>query len=158
MLSFGLLTDSIISLAVVAVGGCGDGGCSDSRFGGESLACETLPCAVFARFKILAVVDAETKQLKQCLKEEQERSAAAWRAATHNRSAPIAADVQAIFDEGHRFVKEKMKLKVEITSIDPTNFVFFHASTSCVPALVRPPQHRVETFVHNRACFRDRIH
>lgn len=45
--------------------------------------------------------------------EEQERSAAAWRAATHNRPAPIA-DVRVIFDEGHRLVEAKMKLKVRI--------------------------------------------
>lgn len=58
----------------------------------------------------LAVADAEVKQLKKSLKEEQERSAAAW-AATRHRSAPIA-DVRGIFDEGHRLVQEKMKLKV----------------------------------------------
>lgn len=59
------------------------------------------------------------KQLKQCLREEQERSAAAWRAATHNRSAPLA-DVRVIFDEGHRLVEAKMKLKVRMTLDRPT--------------------------------------
>ncbi|CAM9727978.1 unnamed protein product [Ectocarpus sp. 12 AP-2014] len=59
----------------------------------------------------LAVADAEVKQLKKSLKEEQERLAAAW-AATRHRSAPIA-DVRGIFDEGHRLVQEKMKLKAQ---------------------------------------------
>eukprot|EP00903_Cladosiphon_okamuranus_P013544 g12616.t1 len=60
----------------------------------------------------MAVADAEMKQLKQCLREEQERSAAAWRAATHNRSAPIA-DLRVIFDEGQRLVEAKLKLKAQ---------------------------------------------
>lgn len=77
-----------------------------------SLAKPTLP--LFARPFVLAVADAEMKQLKQRLREEQESSAAAWRAATHNRSAPIA-DVRVIFDEGHRLVEAKLKLKVGIT-------------------------------------------
>lgn len=51
------------------------------------------------------------KQLKQCLVEEQERCAAAYRAAAQNRAAPIA-NVRGIFDEGHRFVEAKMKIKV----------------------------------------------
>lgn len=50
------------------------------------------------------------KQLKESLKKEQERSAAAW-AATVDRSASIA-DVRGIFDEGHRIVQAKMRLKV----------------------------------------------
>ncbi|CAM9669281.1 unnamed protein product, partial [Scytosiphon promiscuus] len=57
----------------------------------------------------MAVAEAEVKQLKESLKKEQERSAAAW-AASIDRSAPIA-DVQGIFDEGHRIVQAKMRLK-----------------------------------------------
>lgn len=82
----------------------------------------------FARRQTLAVADAELKQLKQCLKEEQERSAAAWKAASSNRSAPIA-DLRVIFDEGHRLVEAKLKLKVGIPSNRPINFAL---STSCV--------------------------
>ncbi|CAN0328007.1 unnamed protein product, partial [Pylaiella littoralis] len=60
----------------------------------------------------LCAVNAELQQLKKCLKDEQERSAAARRAASLNRSAPIA-DVRGIFDEGHRMVQAKMKLKAQ---------------------------------------------
>lgn len=59
---------------------------------------------------VLAVTNAEIQQLRKCLRDEQERSAAARRAASLNRSAPIA-DVRGIFDEGHRMVQAKMKLK-----------------------------------------------
>lgn len=83
-------------------------------------ASETAACAIFSFVHTppdvdivlaLAVANAEVQQLKKCLKDEQERSAAARRAVGLNRSAPIA-DVRDIFDEGHRMVQEKMKLKV----------------------------------------------
>lgn len=64
------------------------------------------------------------KQLKQCLKEEQERCTAAYRAAAQNRSAPIA-NVRGIFDEGHRFVEAKMKIKVGYEVFDPFNQIWW---------------------------------
>eukprot|EP00904_Undaria_pinnatifida_P007392 jgi/Undpi1/3783/HiC_scaffold_16.g07152.m1 len=59
----------------------------------------------------LAVATAEIQRLRELLKEERERSAAMAGLSKVCRAAPIA-NVRGIFEEGHRLVQAKMKIKV----------------------------------------------
>lgn len=65
------------------------------------------------------MTEAEVERLKESMKEEQKRTAAAleWRG---SRAAPMA-DVRGIFDEGHRDVQAKMKVKVSREVLQGTN-------------------------------------